>query len=174
MIIETTNRLKLVAGTEELAEAEIKDKGKFAELLVASIPETWPPDNLKDVQDFFLGLYKEHQDWESWLTWYAVRTDTDYPVLCGGIGFKGPADEQGMVEIGYSVLPEYQGEGLATEMVNGIVRWAYRQPSVKQVEAEVNTENKASIRVLEKNNFLRVGVGFEIDTIRFRYKSLVV
>ncbi len=174
MIIETTDRLKLIAGTEELAEAEIKDKGKFAKLLGASIPETWPPDNLKDVQDFFLGLYKEHHDWGSWLTWYAIRIDTEYPVLCGGIGFKGPADEHGMVEIGYSVLPEYQGEGLATEMVNGIVRWASRQNSVKRIEAEVNIANEPSIRVLEKNDFVRIGAGFEVDTFRFRYKTLSV
>ena len=171
MIIETTARLKLIAGTRELAEAEIKGKSRFAELLGASIPESWPPDSLKDVQDLFLGLYEDHKDWEGWLTWYAVRIDPGYRVLCGGTGFKGPADERGMVEIGYSVLPEYQGGGLATEMVNGIVRWANRQPSVQHVEAEVHIENRASIRVLEKNNFLRLGAGYEIDTIRFRHKA---
>lgn len=174
MIIETTRRLKLIAGTKELAEAEIKDTKKFSKLLRASIPENWPPDNLKDVQNLFLELYKEHHNWEKWITWYAVRIDTDYPILCGDIGFKGPADKKGMVEIGYSVLPQYQGEGFATEMVSGIVRWANRQPSVKQIEAEVNIENKASIRVLEKNDFFRIGKGVEINTIRFCYKPLSV
>lgn len=170
MIIITTDRLRLIAGTEALAEAEIRDKKKFANLLGASVPASWPPDNLKDVQDYFLALYKEHPEYEGWLTWYTVRIDKATPILCGGIGFKGQANQQGMVEIGYSVLPEYQGEGLATEMTGGILNWAKQQPSVKQIEAEAVVDNRASIRVLEKNNFLPIGPGFETNTIRFRYQ----
>jgi len=171
MIVETTDRLRLVAGTKILAAAEIEDKVEFATLLGALVPETWPTDNPRDVLGYFYGLYKEHPDWEGWLTWYAIRIDNDYPILCGGIGFKGPADKRGMVEVGYSVLPEFQGEGLATEMVAGIVQWAKHQPEVKQIEAETNIDNRASIRVLEKNSFVCVGVGLEPNTIRFLHLS---
>jgi RimJ/RimL family protein N-acetyltransferase len=121
MIFRTTNRLRLVARTEVLAAAEIEDRVEFAKLLGALVPETWPPDNLRDVLSYFYGLYKEHQEWGGWLTWYAIRIGVDYPILCGGTGFKGPPDKRGMVEIGYPVLPEFQRQGLATEMVAGIV-----------------------------------------------------
>ena len=171
MIVQTTDRLRLVAGTKILAAAEIGDRAKFAELLGAFVPETWPPDNLRDVLGYIYGLYKEHPEWEGWLAWYAVRIDNDYPVLCGSIGFKGPPDEQGMVEIGYSVLPEFQRQGLATEMVAAIVQWAKHQPSVRRIEAETNTDNKASIRVLEKNNFVCVGEGAEPNAMRFLHQS---
>lgn len=167
MIVQTTDRLRLVAGTKVLAAAEIEDRVEFAKLLGALVPETWPPDNLRDVSGYFYGLHREHPEWESWLTWYAIRIDDDYPVLCGGIGFKGPPDKRGMVEIGYSVLPEFQGQDLATEMVAGIVQWAKHQPEVRQIEAETNIDNKASVRVLEKNGFMRVGPGLEPNTIRF-------
>lgn len=167
MKTQTTDRLRLVAGTEALAAAEIKDKVEFAELLGALVPDTWPPDNLRDVLDYFYALYKEHPEWEGWLTWYAVRIDSGQPILCGGVGFKGPPDKRGTVEIGYSVLPEFQGQGLATEMVAGIVQWAKQQLEVKRIEAETNTDNKASIRVLEKNSFICAGVGLEPNTIRF-------
>ena len=167
MIIQTTNRLRLVAGTPVLAAAEIEDKAKFAKLLGALVPETWPPDNLRDVLGYFYALYKEHPEWEGWLTWYAVRIDEDCPILCGGVGFKGPPDKRGMVEIGYSVLPEFEGQGLTTEMVGGIVQWAKQQPQVRHIEAETNTDNRASIRVLEKNSFVCVGTGLEPNTIRF-------
>lgn len=171
MIVQTTDRLRLVAGTRELAAAEIEDRVEFARLLGALIPGTWPPDNLRDVLGYFYGLYEEHPRWESWLTWYAIRIDDDYPILCGGIGFKGPPDKRGTVEIGYSVLPEFQGQGLATEMVAGIVQWAKQQPEVKRIEAETNIDNKASIRVLEKNSFICVGLGLESNTIRFLHRS---
>ena len=167
MIIQTTDRLRLVAGTEALAAAELEDREKHAKLLGALVSETWPPDNLADVLGYFYALYEEHPEWEGWLTWYTVRIDNDYPILCGSVGFKGPPDKRGMVEIGYSVLPEFQGQGLATEAVAGIVQWARQQPEVKEIEAETNTDNKASIRVLEKNGFICAGVGLEPNTIRF-------
>jgi RimJ/RimL family protein N-acetyltransferase len=167
MIIRTTDRLRLVAGTEALAASEIEDRAEFAGVLGALVPETWPPDNLRDVSGYFYGLYEEHPEWEGWLAWYAIRMDDDYPVLCGSVGFKGPPDKRGMVEIGYSVLPEFQRRGLATEMVAGIVEWAKQQPEVKQIEAETNIDNEASIRVLEKNSFVCAGVGLEPNTIRF-------
>jgi RimJ/RimL family protein N-acetyltransferase len=171
MIIQTTDRLKLIAGTQVLAAAEIEDRAKFAKLLGVLVPDTWPPDNLRDVLSYLYGLYREHPEWKGWLAWYAVRLDNDYPMLCGSIGFKGPPDERGMVEIGYSVLPEFQGQGLATEMIAGIVQWAKHQPRVRRIEAETNTDNKASIRVLEKNNFVCAGEGVEPNAMRFLHQS---
>jgi RimJ/RimL family protein N-acetyltransferase len=167
MIIQTTDRLRLIAGTEALAAAELEGRQKLSKLLGASVPKTWPPDNLRDVLDHFYASYKEHRKWEGWLTWYTVRIGGGHPVLCGSAGFRGPPDEQGMVEIGYSVLPEFQGQGLATEAVAGIVQWAKQQPEVKHIEAETNTDNEASIRVLEKNGFICAGAGSAQNTMRF-------
>ena len=169
MIAQTTDRLRLVAGTEALAEAELGAREKLSKLLGALVPETWPPDNLRDVLEYFYALYREHPEWEGWLAWYAVRIDSGHSILCGSVGFRGPPDKQGMVEIGYSVLPEFQGQGLATEMVGGIVQWAKQQPDVKQIEAETNVDNKASIAVLEKNGFICTGAGSEPNTIRFTF-----
>jgi ribosomal-protein-alanine N-acetyltransferase len=167
MIIQTTDRLKLVAGTKVLAAAEIEGRANLSKFLGALVPETWPPDNLRDILGYFYALCEEHPEWEGWLTWYAVRIDSDYPILCGSVGFKGPPDRRGMVEIGYSVLPEFEGQGLATEMVAGIVQWAKQQLQVKQIEAETNIDNKTSIRVLEKNSFICAGAGLEPNTVRF-------
>lgn len=174
MIVQTTDRLKLLAGTEALAAAEIEDRPEFGRLLGAVVPETWPPDNLRDVLGYFYGLYKEHPEWEGWLTWYAIRIDGEYPMLCGGVGFKGPPDSRGMVEIGYSVLPEFERQGLATEMVGGIVQWVRHRPEVRRLEAETDIDNRASVRVLEKNSFARIGAGLEPNTIRFIHRACIV
>jgi len=170
MIVQTTDRLRLVAGTEVLAAAEIEDRVEFARLLGALVPKTWPPDILRDVLGYFYGLHKEHPGWEGWLAWYAIRIDSDHPILCGSIGFRGPPDKRGMVEIGYSVLPEFRRQGLATEMVAGIIRWAKHQPEARQIEAETSIDGGASIRVLEKNGFIRVGAGLEPNTIRLQHR----
>jgi ribosomal-protein-alanine N-acetyltransferase len=170
MLVQRTDRLRPIAGTEALAAAEIQDRAKFAKLVGALVPDAWPPENLRDVLSLFYGLYEEHPEWEGWLGWYAVRVDTDCPTLCGSVGFKGPPNERGTAEIGYSVLPEFQGQGLATEMVAGIVQWAKRQPRLKRIEAETSIDNAASLRVLAKNGFIRVGAGSEPNTVRFVHR----
>jgi len=40
MIVETTDKFRLVAGTKVLAAAEIEDRAEFATLLGALVPET--------------------------------------------------------------------------------------------------------------------------------------
>ena len=61
------------------------------------------------------------------------------------------------VEIGYGVLPEYEGQGYTTEAVQAMTQWAFQQKDVVFVETETDPENKASQRVLEKCGFVPDG-----------------
>lgn len=78
----------------------------------------------------------------------------------GDLGFKGPARESA-VELGYGVLPEYEGQGYATEAVQAMTQWAFGHSGVVFVEAETEPENRASQRVLEKCGFSPDGNGKE-------------
>lgn len=69
------------------------------------------------------------------------------PAYIGDLCFKGPARDSA-VEIGYGILPEYEGNGYTTEAVRAMTRWAFDR-SVVFVEAETEPENKASQRILE-------------------------
>lgn len=46
---------------------------------------------------------------------------------------------------------------LATEAVSSIVKWALKKPKVKAMEAESESDNIVSIRVIKKNNFVLTG-----------------
>lgn len=59
--------------------------------------------------------------------------------------------------LGYSVDVEQMGQGYATEAVREVVRFGFRDIDLKRIEAGVLPENTASIRVLEKCGFSRVG-----------------
>ena len=168
MIQASTERLRLVAGTAEIATAEIEDRERFGYLLGADVPPEWPPETLLDALPFFQDLYRAHPDWDGWLGWYAIVMNAGRPVLCGSVGFKGPPDDAGMVEIGYSVLPAYRRAGLASEMVAGLVGWARGHATVASIEAETTPDNLPSIRVLGRNGFEPVGEGIEPGSIRFR------
>lgn len=81
------------------------------------------------------------------------------PAYIGDLCFKGPARDSA-VEIGYGILPEYEGNGYTTEAVRAMTRWAFDR-SVVFVEAETEPENKASQRILEKCGFVPDGEGKE-------------
>jgi RimJ/RimL family protein N-acetyltransferase len=164
-----TQRMRLVHGTRLLAEAELEGNQQLAELLQVQVPGAWPPESLREARHSFLAMYRQassHAEWH--LGWYGVLQSDEEPVLCGSVGFKGPPTEAGVVEIGYSVLPLYQGRGIATEMVLGASRWALQQPGVHAVEAEVLEGNLASLRVRAKARFSERGSGIEPGTRRFR------
>lgn len=88
-------------------------------------------------------------------------------VLIGVDGFKGAPNENGDVEIGYSILEEYQRQGFGSEAVAALTDWASAQ-GVQNVIAETLPELISSIRVHEKNGFALVDEGAEEGVIRYR------
>ena len=53
-IMIVTARLTLIPATVALARAEISDRGEFARLLEASVPDNWPPETAADALPLFL------------------------------------------------------------------------------------------------------------------------
>jgi len=163
--------MRIVSGTAEVAEVELKDMKQLSTLLSAEVPENWPPENIRDVLELFLTTCREQGTCGPWtLGWYGILVEAEKSVLCGGVGFRGVPDERGMVEIGYSVLPQFQRMGIAKEMVAGLVAWALSQPAVNVVEADALDENIASQRVLLGSGFVEIGPGIEAGARRFRFQ----
>ncbi len=65
----------------------------------------------------------------------------------------GEIDDAVDVRLGYVLAESAWGQGLATEVVGGIVAWAQRHPSVATMSGGVSRGNPASARVLVKNGF---------------------
>ena len=78
-------------------------------------------------------------------------------VMVADLCIMGEPNADGEIEIGYGTYAAFQGKGFMTEMVRGIVSWAREEPMVKTIKAATDKTNLASIRVLEKNGFLRTG-----------------
>jgi [ribosomal protein S5]-alanine N-acetyltransferase len=76
--------------------------------------------------------------------------------MIGDLCIVGEPNAAGEIEFGYGTYDEFQGNGFMTEMVAALILWAKTQPKVNSIVASTNTTNKASFRVLEKNNFLKV------------------
>ena len=97
-----------------------------------------------------------HPENRLWYTAWQMRL-LETREAVGDLCFKGLSPE-GIVEIGYGMNPAYEGRGLMTEAVKAMVRWASRQPGVREIQAETDPGNLASQRVLEKAGFRPNGV----------------
>ena len=167
-----TGRLKLMPATVDLARAEVDDRHELGRLLGASVPDDWPPESLADALPLFLSWLEAAPDRVGWFGWYALAADdgTALPVLVASGGFKGPPRD-GTVEVGYSVLPKFQGRGYATEIVRALIGWALGQPSVACVVAETEWANPASVRVLSKAGFVPAGPTNAPGGARFEFRA---
>ena len=58
-------------------------------------------------------------------------------------------------EIGYMLLPEFDGQGIVTEVVKLLVDYGFNEMKMHSLEAVIDPRNIASARVLEKNNFIK-------------------
>ncbi|MET8558198.1 GNAT family N-acetyltransferase [Streptomyces sp. NPDC004959] len=93
---------------------------------------------------------------------YEIRRRQDGAAV-GGIGFHGPPDERGWVELGYDLVPAVRGRGFASEAVRGLLVFA-REQGACGVAADTDAGNLASQRVL-----LAAGFAFarEEDGVRY-------
>lgn len=129
-----TARLRLVALDLSLVEDQLASPPRFFSRLGVRRPVSWPPP-LNDAQSWtwFRDRLVE-EPWASrWMLRLAVQRANADPV--GVAGFKGPPREDGVVELGYSILPRRQRRGFASEAVEGLTRWAFADPRVRLVIA---------------------------------------
>jgi RimJ/RimL family protein N-acetyltransferase len=59
--------------------------------------------------------------------------------------------------MGYCFDDRVWGHGYATEAARSLLQWAFNTLDVNPVQAETDTRNTASARVLEKLGFVREG-----------------
>ncbi len=93
--------------------------------------------------------------------------------LVGTIGYFGPPSADGIVEIGYSVAVSHRERGYATEMVRAMTARALATQGVTSVVAEAHEFNVASLKVLERAGFVKVGAGRDPGHLRLRFSGAI-
>lgn len=56
-------------------------------------------------------------------------------------------------EVGYELLPNFQGKGFMSEALNSIIDFAFTNLKIETIEAFTNYQNARSRKLLEKLNF---------------------
>jgi ribosomal-protein-alanine N-acetyltransferase len=75
----------------------------------------------------------------------------------GTIGIYLYSESHKRAELGYDLMKEHWGNGYITEAVKTIMDYGFNTLGLVRIEATVDSENSASMRVLEKNGFEHEG-----------------
>ncbi len=116
---------------------------------------TMPEQDPETKYVFMEAHYQASKDPENilWYTSWEVVEPISHEII-GGVCFKGPP-EDGDVEIGYAIEPEFRGLGYGTEAVGEMIHWAFEQ-GVKTVYACTEDGNEASQKLLSKLGFAQL------------------
>lgn len=111
-------------------------------------------EELKKAYSEMLEQCRAYPKMRKWYAAWFIELKTGKRV--GELCFKGLSSDGG-VEIGYGILPQFQGNGYAAEAVRAVTKWALMQDGVTFISAETESDNIASQKVLQKAGFIPTG-----------------
>jgi RimJ/RimL family protein N-acetyltransferase len=164
-----TARLQLIPATIASLSAELAGREALAAELGLDVPESWPPELYDEpATRYTLDALKRAPADEGWWMYYVAEPrEAGKAGLVGVVGYKGPPNAEGVVEIGYGTLPEWRRRGYASEAAMALIGRAFGIPTVTTVVAETLPELAVSISVMEKCGMRFVGEGSEAGVIRY-------
>lgn len=145
-----TPRLRVTALTRDALQAWLDGDVEWLRAETGAVlpaPTACPPLFAEDLPRFRDRMAEKPEDL-GWWVWLASRRDDREAVGVSGLG--GRPDAEGTVELGYSVYPEAEGQGFATEASRAVMTWALAQPDVLRVRATVPARNGPSVAVARK------------------------
>ena len=150
----------LYCGGVEHIDAEGRDVAELCEMLGVGVPTTWPPlHNDENTRAWMRNGIVSHPGSEPWWCYYVVERASG--VLCGLAGYTGPPAD-GEVMVGYSILPQYQRRGYASEAVQLLMERAFAH-GVDKLVAETLPDLVASQGVMKKNGMVFVSAREDED-----------
>lgn len=89
-----------------------------------------------------------------WIYWAVCLTEK--PELIGTICLWNFNMDKTKADLGYELIPEYQGKGYMSEAIKAVLDYGFNELKLREIEAEVDPANKASVKLLDKFNFIRI------------------
>ena len=107
---------------------------------------------LDDALDFIRNTNESIKNNE--LVYWAI-TETGKENLIGIICIFSFSEVQNKCEIGFELLPEYQGQGIMNEAIIEIIEYTFQTIGLKRIDAFIHKENLNSIKFVQKYNFVK-------------------
>ncbi|HVY76468.1 MAG TPA: GNAT family N-acetyltransferase [Puia sp.] len=150
-----TERLSIVPLTARQLDLYLQGEGKIEKLFgLRDTGRTVAPEVRDRVSRLILPALRRMNETDYLFSTFWIVIDRSISTIVAELGFKGRPGKTGTVEIGYGTMPDQRRKGYMTEAVGGMIDWARKRPDLHFILAETSSTNRASIRVLEKNQFL--------------------
>ncbi len=112
-------------------------------------------------EDFQKEAYKQQNGYSCYNRRFKLflLADKTTGTIIGRCGLHNWNPEHSRAEIGYAMEDEqYKRKGLMSEAVEAIIEHAFTKMELHRIEALVGTWNTPSLRLMEKNKFVKEGV----------------
>lgn len=90
---------------------------------------------------------------DKWMYWAVCFKNN--PKLIGTVCLWNLNEVENKAEVGYELIPEYQGKGIAGEALSAVIEFGFNILQPGKIEAYTHKQNLASIKLLNKLNFVR-------------------
>ena len=107
----------------------------------------------KTIEDAINFINKINDNFEKNSSIYWVITRTNTKEFVGTICLYDFSKENNSCEIGYELLPKFQGQGIMKEATEKIIEYAFQTMQFKKIVAVTHKDNQNSSKLLEKFDF---------------------
>jgi RimJ/RimL family protein N-acetyltransferase len=132
---------------DDLATARAESGVELSELFL--------DDRSKWLWNYRLKQLESQPEADGWTAHAAVAEPEG--VVVGHAGYHGPPDADGMVEVGYTVDPQYRRQGYAKAILAALIARAVAEPAVRVVRATISPDNVASLATIASFGFAQNG-----------------
>jgi RimJ/RimL family protein N-acetyltransferase len=94
--------------------------------------------------------------------------------LIGSVNLIWLSQEHAQGEIGYSLHPDYQGKGYASEAVRAIMDYGFREIDLHRIVGPCDDRNEPAMRLLKRLGMRREAHFHEVEHIKGEWRSQLV
>jgi RimJ/RimL family protein N-acetyltransferase len=120
----------------------------------------WSPGaaSITDLEGARAWIEQRNREWEWGVRAAFAVLDATSGAVLGSVAIRDIDPLLGFGTIGYWVLPEARGHGVATQALDTISRWAFASLGLHRLELRHAIENRPSCRVAEKAGYRLEGL----------------
>jgi ribosomal-protein-alanine N-acetyltransferase len=139
----------------ELKESDLRDVHEYASQEIVSQYQQWGPNSLEESQVFVTEVMADAKKEPRTRFVFAVVLK-ESEKLIGAVEFNVRDSANKAGEIGYTLNPDFWGQGIATETAKMMLKLGFSEMGLHRIYATCDPRNAASQKVLEK-----IGMGKE-------------
>jgi [ribosomal protein S5]-alanine N-acetyltransferase len=148
----TTERLTL----RQLLESDVQEIFLLrSNVIVNKYLDRRPSETVEEALSF---IRKVNENFKNNAGLYWAITQTDNEKLIGTICLFDFSDELKKCEVGYELLPHYQGQGIMHEALKKIIEFTFHTLRLETIDAFTHKDNHSSTKLLQKCNFKKTTI----------------